>query len=276
MAGASTKAICDTGIKQYDENTSMTKIGMALLLSGAALLPGAAFAADASGRQDTVTPDRPGFTNGSDTVAGGRAQVEIGLTRMQSAGEPRVTDGPEALLRTGLNARTELRLTLPNQVWQSHGGSGFSDGAVGVRYKVFQSRNGAAKLALTPTLTIPVRSAVTSSGHADPSLNLSGQIASGSRWGLSSNLILGFPTQNGRRVADYTAAGQVVYGLSQKLSVFGDVYEDVPVGSAPSPLADTGLTYLVQPRIQLDLETGLGLGGAAPAQFYGGGVAFLF
>lgn len=35
--------------------------------------------------------------------------------------------------------------------------------------------------------------------------------------------------------------------------------------------ADAGLTHKVAPNAQLDIETGRGLGGTAPTQFYGGG-----
>ena len=58
--------------------------------------------------------------------------------------------------------------------------------------------------------------------------------------------------------------------------MFGDYYYDAPVGSAPSPIADGGFTYRAGKNIQLDIETGRGLGGAAPVQFYGGGVAVRF
>jgi hypothetical protein len=236
-------------------------------------------AADSSGGGDALTPDRPGFTNGSDTVAPGRVQIEMGITRTKDAsanGGRQATDAPQALIRTGLNDKTELRLTLPDYIWPSGGESGFGDGAVGLRYKFYQSKDGNTKLALTPSLSVPVRSAVTSSGHLDPTLSLNGQTTSGARWSLQSNLMLSYPTQNGGRVTDYTASGEVSYALSGLLSVYGDYYYDAPVGGPPSPIADGGFTYRVGKNIQLDIGTGRGLGGNAPVQFYGGGVAVRF
>jgi len=234
---------------------------------------GAGKAADAS---DALMPDRPGFTNGSDTVAPGHVQIEMGVTRTkqasdgQSAGQS--TDAPQALVRTGLNAKTELRVTLPDYVWPSDRAAGFGDGAVGVRYKFYQSRDANTKLAFTPSLSIPIRSAVTTSGHLDPTFSLNGQTTSGARWSLSSNLVLSYPTQGGGRVTDYTGTGQVTYALSAPLSIFADYFYDAPVGGPPSPIADGGLTYRVGKNVQLDLETGRGLGGNATVQFYGGGV----
>jgi len=236
-------------------------------------------AADSSGGGDALTPDRPGFTNGSDTVAPGRVQIEAGATRTKDAsvnGGGQATDAPQALIRTGLNDKTELRLTLPDYIWPSGGESGFGDGAVGIRYKFYQSKDGNTKLALTPSLSVPVRSAVTSSGHLDPTLSLNGQTTSGARWSLQSNLMLSYPTQNGGRVTDYTASGEVSYALSGLLSVYGDYYYDAPVGGPPSPIADGGFTYRVGKNVQLDIGTGRGLGGNAPVQFYGGGVAVRF
>ncbi len=232
-----------------------------------------------SSEGDALTPDRPGFTNGSDTVAPGRVQIEVGAARTKygsANGGGQATDAPQALIRTGLNARTELRLTLPDYIWPSSGESGFGDGTIGLRTKFYQSKDGNTKLAFTPSLSVPVRSAVTTSGHVDPTLSLNGQTTSGARWSLSSNLILSYPTQGGGRVTDYTATGQVTYALSGQTSVYGDYYYDAPVGGPPSPIADGGFTYRVGKNVQLDIGTGRGLGGNAPVQFYGGGVSVRF
>ena len=228
---------------------------------------------------DLITPDRPGFTNGSDTVVPGRVQVEVGLTGTTgsaSSGTGRATDGPQALIRAGLNPKLEARIILPDYLWPSGGQSGFGDGGVGLRYKFYQSKDGNTKLALTPTLSIPVRSAVTTSGHVDPSVSLNGQTTSGTRWSLSSNLILAYPTIAGRRVTDYTVTGAISYQITSPLAVYLDVYDDLPDEGPPSSIGDGGVTYRLTPNLQLDLETGRGLGGAAPVQFYGGGVALRF
>jgi hypothetical protein len=235
--------------------------------------------APASSTSDVVTPDRPGYTNGSEVVPVGRVQIEVGLARTRASsatGGANTTDAPEVLARTGLTDTLELRLTLPNYLWPTGSHGGFSDGAIGVRDKFYQSKDGNTKFAFTPTLSVPVKSAVTISGHLDPNFLLSGQTTSGPRWGISANLILSYPTQNGRRLTDYTATSQVTYALSGPLSVFGDVYEDAPAGSAPSAITDGGFTYMIAKNAQLDLETGRGIGGAALTQFYGGGLALRF
>ncbi len=236
--------------------------------------------ADKGGSENEVTPDRPGFTNGSDVVPKGRIQVEGGVTRnlySAGSGQGHVTDAPATLIRTGLTDKTELRVTLPDYFWPSGDSrSGFGDGAIGVRYKFYQSKDGNTKFAFTPSLSVPVKSAVTTSGHVDPVFLLSGQTTSGARWGISSNLGLSYPTLNGSRLANYTATAQVTYALSGPLAVFGDIFDNGVSGSLPTPIADAGLTYRIAPNAQLDIETGRGLGGMAPTQFYGGGIAVRF
>ena len=72
--------------------------------------------------------------------------MEGGVTRSVypvASGLGRVTDAPAILLRTGLNDKTELRITLPDYFWPAGGSqSGFGDGAIGVRYKFYQSKDG--------------------------------------------------------------------------------------------------------------------------------------
>ena len=249
----------------------------ACLSAGAATAPPEARPAPPA--PDILTPDRPGFTNGSDTVVPGRVQVEGGFSRTKysaDSGSGQVTDGPQTLVRAGLDPKLEVRVTLPDYLWPSGGQSGFGDGGVGVRYKFYQSKDGSTKLSLTPSLTIPVRSAVTTSGHVDPSLTLSGQTVSGSRWGLSSNLSLAYPTISGKRITNFTATGQVTYQVSSPFVIFADAYDDLPREGPPASIVDGGLTYRLSSSVQLDLETGRGLGGAAPVQFYGGGFAIRF
>ena len=132
--------------------------------SKAADASGAGKADAGAGKADdgTLTPDRPGFTNGGDTVAPGHIQIEVGISRTKYAaanGLGQATDAPQVLLRTGLNAKTELRVTLPDYIWPSGGAAGFGDGAIGIRYKFYQSKDGNTKLAFTPSLSVPLRSA---------------------------------------------------------------------------------------------------------------------
>lgn len=254
-------------------------MALAVCLSGpisAAPTPATSPPVPAATPPTPLTPDRPGFTNSSDVVLPGRFQIESGLaeTRVSAAtGGAETTDYPESLVRFGLSPVLELRVGLPDYFTTPGGPDGFGDGLLGVKYKIYQSKDGNTKAALTPAVTLPVGARAFTSRHVDPLLTLAAQTVSGARWGLSANVFLSDPTQNGRR--DFTTApsGAVSYQMTPALAAYGELYDSIPRRGAPSPLADGGFTYLLNPNLQLDVETGAGLGGGAPVRFYGGGVS---
>ena len=188
-------------------------------------------------RGDTPPPaplatDRPGFTNGSDVVGVEHLQIEGGLAFTQnsvSGGGANVTDLPEVLVRQGLTPTLELRLSLPDY-FTGGGGvpDGFGDASMGAKWKIYQSKDGNTKAAVTPTLSIPVGSAAYTSSHVDPALTFGVQTASGSRWGLSTNLALADPTQDGSRNFSTAPSVSVTYQLTNPLSIYSEIYDNFP------------------------------------------------
>ena len=223
-----------------------------------------------------IAPNRPGFTNGSATVAPGDALAENGVavTRAQaSAGGLETLDLTETNLRLGLTPALEADVSLPDYYDAHGGGRGFGDGAVGVKYKFYQSGNGNTKASVAPSVTLPTHTWF-SSGAVDPTLLLGIQTASGSRWSLASNLVLSNPTISDRRIFTTTVSSSVAYTLTQPLSVYLDAFDIVPREGASSPTADGGVICLVNPNLQLDAEVYVGLGGAAPVRALAAGVSF--
>ena len=66
-----------------------------------------------------ITTDRPTFTNSSIVVPAGSLQAENGILGTNNHGQ-NIFDGPETLVRFGVASRTELRLTVPKLLLQSH------------------------------------------------------------------------------------------------------------------------------------------------------------
>ena len=227
-----------------------------------------------------IAPDRPGFTNGSDVVPVGLTHLELGVAETwtpAASGGGRTTDYPEALIRHGLTSKLELRVSAPGRFTVSNGGpSGWGDAAVGVKYKFYQSKDGNTKAGLFPMVSIPSHDANFSSGQVDPSLVIGVQTASGARWGLSANVALSDPTQNGSRNFTTAPSGAVQYQLTSTLSTYGELYDAVPKTGPASPIADGGLILVPNPNLQYDIETGFGLGPGAPVRFVGGGVSVRF
>ena len=228
-----------------------------------------------------IVPNRPGFTNGSATIAPGDALVENGLAQTRapaSAGGATTLDFPETNLRIGLTPALEGDVVLPDDFQVRHGDHGFGDGAIGVKYRFYQSKDGNTKASAAPSLSLPTHTAF-SSGHVDPTLLLGIQTASGSRWSLASNLVLADPTvntsgQGTQRIFTTTLSGSVAYTLTPKLSAYFDSYDVVPRRGPSSPIADGGFAYLVSKDLQLDAEVYEGLGGAAPVRVLAFGVSF--
>ena len=228
-----------------------------------------------------IAPNRPGFTNGSTTIAPGDALAENGvaLSRMPaSAGGVTTLDGPETTLRIGVTPVLEADVSFPDYFHVRGGDRGFGDGAIGVKYRFYQSKNGNTKASAAPSLSLPTHTAF-SSGKVDPTLLLGVQTASGSRWSLSSNFVLSNPTlntpdQGARRVFTTAVSGSAAYTLTPKLSAYVDAYDIVPGQVAPVPVADSGFAYLINKNLQLDTEVYVGLGGAAPVRTLAAGISF--
>ena len=223
-----------------------------------------------------IAPNRPGFTNGSATVAPGDALAENGvaLTRAAAAqGGAQTLDGPETNLRVGLTPTLEADAVLPDYFSVQDGPSGFGDGAIGVKYQFYHSANGNTKASVAPSLSLPTHTAF-SSGQYDPALLLGFQTAAGARWSIASNLVVSGPTINGSRNVTTAVSSSVGYTLTSALSVYLDAYDIVPRTGPSSPVADGGLIDLINNNLQLDAELYLGLGGAAPVRALAGGVSF--
>ena len=227
-----------------------------------------------------IAPDRPGFTNGCDVVPVGLTHLEIGVgdTSTPAAdGGGHTFDGPEALIRHGLTPTLEWRLALPDRLSASDGGpSGWGDAAVGVKWKFYQSKDGNTKAALFPMVSLPSHDGNYSSKQVDPSLVIGGQTASGSRWGLSANIALTDPTQNGKRNQAVAPSAAAQYQLTSTLSTYGELYDNVPKTGPTSPIVDGGLILVPNNNTQYDIEAGFGLGPGAPVRFFGGGVSVRF
>ena len=272
------------------------------LLSGVILLCGAnafaqtnaptanAPAADTNADNAPLVPDRPGFTNSSDTVAPGRVILESGFSQVRNQNGGGITDDfPEALLRFGTAPNLELQLGVPNYNVQHGGPRGFGDLFLGAKLKVYD--HGGTVASIAPSVSVPFGRRDFRSSTILPSVLFGVGTPLGKRAGFSANLILSETQQSGagsgsggsasqsaiRNEFTVTPAASVGYSLTPKIGVYLDAYAIVPRRGPSSSVADGGFTYLLNNNLQLDLEYGHGLGGgAAPDHFYGGGVAVRF
>lgn len=258
--------------------TPLTLIEPALAQEGTGNVPagGGPPAASAPQGLGPIVPNRPGFTNGSATITPGDALAENGfaVSRASAAsGGMETLDFPETTLRLGVASVLEADVSLPDYFHVHGGDHAFGDGAIGVKYRFYQSRDGNVKASAAPSLTLPTHT-MFSSGRADPTLLLGVQTASGARWSLASNLVLSNPTVGERRIFTTTGSGSVSYTLTPALSTYLDAFDIVPRDGPPLASADGGFAYLVNKNLQLDAEMYVGLSKAAPVRTLAVGVSF--
>ena len=233
-------------------------------------------AASATSGPGTIVPNRPGFTNGSATIAPGDALAENGISLSRApaaAGGMETLDFPETTVRVGVTPTLEADFGLPDFFHVRGGDRGYGDGVIGVKYKFYQNRSGNVKASAAPSVTVPTHTAF-SSGRVDPTLLLGVQAASGARWSLASNLVFSNPTQGERRLFTTTGSGSVSYTLTPALSAYVDAFDTVPREGPPLASADGGFAFLVNPNVQLDAEMYVGLSRAAPVRTLAFGVSF--
>ena len=159
--------------------------------------------------------------------------------------------------------------------------TGVGSPELGVKWHLASEEGARPEIALLAHVVVPVGDDEVAAERADPSVRLSFAHT------LSERLALGWNVGHesasieddrgevhtlGRWV--YTAALGV--SLAERWGAFVEVFGSLPA-SDPGPATtsfDAGVTFLVTPRLQLDLAGGVGLDGDAVDRFVGFGVSF--
>ncbi len=253
----------------------------------------AAVAAPAWGQDSpALVTDRPDQTESAVVVPPGTLQIELGADFARdtaSGAATEVLEVPSTMLRYGLSSRSEVRLAWPGVLELERRENGASERVSGagdpeLSFKFLflsMARGGSWSLALLARTTIPVGSEKVGSPRGDPSVRLLGEHQLGEHVGLGWNVGFesgSFEDSDGdRHTLDrfvYTCSLGV--DLDERWGSFFEVFGDFPA-SDPAPEAhsfDAGLSYLVAPRVQVDLSAGIGLNAAAIDWFVGAGLSF--
>jgi hypothetical protein len=194
------------------------------------------------------------------------------------------------LVRLGFTEGWELRLGwqgLARTEVEGRGRAVTEEGALdaelGAKVLLHGAEAGGLQTALLFGTSVPVGEEGFSSERFDPSFrfNLAHELGGG--WSIGYNLGAEWATEepeasgNGRSTLSrwiYTvAAGR---GLGERWGVFLEAYGDLSGsrGGPPAHALDGGFTYLVHPRLQLDVAAGVGLSDAAGDYFVGLGVSY--
>jgi hypothetical protein len=253
-------------------------------------------ASSAFAQEDEAPPlssDRPGETTSPGVVPKGYVQWEAGFQWGYDEDDGTEIDTVEVLastVRIGLSRRTELRiLWLPYNVVAREAAAGQTtqrgagDAAINAKVRLAEQNGARPEFALVAGVTLPVGSEGISSDEFDANLGL--LFANGLTERLSFGYNLGITRATtasalGQRETntELLTTGSLSIAAAPDVGVFVELYSTRVLGSdgSWSLSADTGVTWLVRPRIQLDLSVGNGLSDPDTDRFVGIGFTIRF
>jgi hypothetical protein len=262
---------------------------LASLLILTALAPDRVAAAEPD--EPELTTDRPDQTESPTVVPIHTVEVEIGAlftTDEREGTRSEVSGVPGTLVRYGVHRRLELRVEWEGWIEAENSGpegesrvSEAADPELGVKVSLVAAQGARPEMALLAHLSLHVGGGAFGSPRADPSVRFSAAHTLSERVGLGWNV--GWEAHSFRDTSGathtltrfiYTASLGVE--LPKRFGAFIEVFGDLP-GSDSERSAhslDGGVTYLVAPRVQLDLAAGAGLNAQAPDRFVGLGISF--
>ena len=241
---------------------------------------GAMGCATASAAREPLVSDRPDFTESTETMKRGEAQLEGGHT-FERVSAFKVNTTGELLLRLGVSSRAELRIEPGSysKVTSPVGAvSGREDGALGVKLRLYVPPDENPSIA--PTVSLIVASSVPSGSDDFRQNRLQPEAKLASAWmltdriGLATNLNVARPRDESGRYTELAASASFGFELTPRLGAYAEVFGFAPQldGVGRTHYANTGMTASLTPNLQLDVRGGLGLNGSAPDYFVGAGL----
>jgi hypothetical protein len=229
---------------------------------------------------EPIVTDRPDFTESAQTVPHGAFQLEAGYTFVSRSGPDEHTFG-EVLLRYGISPDLELRLEAPSLVMLSGNtddeDSGLSDMSLGLKHRLAEQDGWRPALAVIAALVLPTGTNGFSESTFIPEATLAWSYDLQEPFTLSGNFNLSVPEDDDDdRFLEPSASIALGIGLTDNVGAFIEYFGFYPDLSTDRPnthYADGGLTYLINPNLQLDARIGAGLNSDADDLFAGVGFA---
>jgi hypothetical protein len=230
---------------------------------------------------EPLITDRPDQTESASIVPAGTVQLESGL--LDADGSDNLAGA--SLFRIGLAQRLELRIGFDE--WPLQGADRSVDSSIGAKLSFRENDGRKPAIALLASISQRVGGQPANSANKlRPTLRLALSNRLNDRFSLGYNV--GIKTVSRLQIAGAPPPGQehllsrsfwtlsCGYSASEKVGLFVEAFgeqalsDDQPTESS----LNGGLTWLLRPRIQLDLYVGGGLAEASADSFVGAGVSY--
>ncbi|WP_375578552.1 transporter [Marivirga tractuosa] len=216
-----------------------------------------------------INTDRPGFSDYPKTIPKGYFQIEAGFSYESETVNPsdrlQLINWNNTLIKYGLIEGVELRLsqsyqserllesgTSPQFIWQSFSGPV----VVGTKINLLKEKGLTPQTAIVAEYGFNTFSPETFQRNSFYRIQLTSKYQLNPEWYLMGNL--GFDKgHNDFGRLRYTL--NTGYSLSEKLSVYAEIYGFRSQQLTPLNYFDGGITYLINPKFQLDIHAGFDL-----------------
>jgi len=229
----------------------------------------------AAAEEDLIPTDRPSLSTSTVTVPPGALQIESGVeyTRSRlSHGQNEQQFLVDVLLRTGITSRLEARLDMNPLVWLKDADTniGFGDLTLSVKYRFFDSPEGSRwpSLGVLPFVKLPTARSPIGSERVDfgctalATFDLPWQLSLDANVGLAG---LG-QSQGAAFLLQETVSASLNRQISARWAMYGELFYASPSerGSRDVVGFDTGVQFLVLPRVVLDMAAQVARGTPGP------------
>lgn len=232
-----------------------------------------------SGLEDSISPDRPDFTEGTGLIPVGHVQVEGGVTLARVEDEDSTSLG-EVLVRFGLGERAEARIGLGSYT-RIDGDftdiSGFEDPALELKIRFTDEAGelapGQPAVALVLGTSIPVGDKELTSDEWVPTAIFAFDWDLG-RFGLGANLGGSYEVGDDRFLQAFgslSAGFSVTDRLGTYLEWYG--FSEEEKDGPSTHYVDGGISYLINNDLMVDARIGTGLNDADPDWYAGVGAS---
>lgn len=237
-----------------------------------------------SGLDDTLTTDRPDFTESTSTLPRGHFQIEGGTTLTRVEDEDSTSFG-ELLVRIGMGESWELRLGAGSYSRVETAGdsvSGLEDPSVGMKIRFTEDAEqlapGQPAASLLLLTSIPEGDDDLTADEWVPEAKLALGWSLTPRLSLSSNLNYAYAADGAERFHQLAASLSGGFSVTDRIGTFLEWYgfsEEAEDGPSTHYL-NGGVTYLINSDLQIDARVGTGLNDADPDWFVGIGAGVRF